>query len=105
MQHLVQKMFLAALVVTELCVVLGLWLWTRDAREQLAVQFEREAALVETKHNLEETIRSQRAYRDAITQDRDFLEYVVRDKLGYASQDEWIFVIPESSPSVVEGLR
>lgn len=105
MQHLIQKSFLTALVIIEVCVIAGFWIWTRDSREQLSAQSQRKLELVQQQEALQLKIREQHAYRDAITQDRSFLEHVVRDKMGYAASDEWVFIIPEAGFSASEEQR
>ncbi|MEM7673358.1 MAG: hypothetical protein AAF212_08465 [Verrucomicrobiota bacterium] len=102
MQHLIQRSFLIALITIEVCFIVGFWVWTGDSREQLAVQYERGDQLMRQREQLQDTIRMQHAYRDAITQDRSFLEHVAREKMGFAASDEWIFIVPESIPGGFE---
>ncbi|MEM9026083.1 MAG: hypothetical protein AAGB06_04020, partial [Verrucomicrobiota bacterium] len=71
-------------------------------REQLAVQHDRGDQLLRQRDQLQDTIQMQHAYRDAMTQDRSFLEHVAREKMGYAASDEWIFMVPESIPEGFE---
>lgn len=98
----VQRIFLSALVLVQVCVVVGFGFWIRDSREQLAVQQDRHSSLTSERSDLESKIREQHAYRAAMTQDRSFLEHVAREKLGYAAADEWVFVIPDLDPNLSE---
>ena len=102
MQGWLHKSFLFGLIITEIGVVAGFWVWTADTREQHATQKEKHLRLTEKEVELKETIAYQLAYRDALTQDRVFAESVARDKLGYAAPDELIFIIPDTNIGAFE---
>lgn len=90
-----EKTFLAALVIVELCVLGGFFLWDKDSRSHLNAYRESSEILNARQSALESKIRQQLAYRDALSNDRDFVESVARDKLGYAQSDEFVFLISE----------
>ena len=95
MQNWLHKSFIICLVAIEAGVIAGFWMWTEDSRAQHNTQSEKNRKLTQAQRALESKIAGQLAYRDALAQDRNFLEGVARDKLGYARPDEFIFIIPE----------
>ena len=105
MNALISKVFLVGLVVVELCVVAGFWFWTRESRGELSAQQDRQASLEVEKTHLQATIDTQKAYRTALTTDRQFLEQVVREKLEYAATNEWVFIIEEQAPAFLESAQ
>lgn len=102
MNAVISKAFLSGLIVAEVCVIAGFWFWTRESRGELTAQQDRQATLVAQQANLQSTIDTQKAYRTALTSDRQFLEQVAREKLEYAAADEWVFIIEEDAPAFSE---
>ena len=91
----IHKVFTAALIGLQICVVCLFILWNRETHQHLTTQETRGAALEEEAAQLAQSIDQGRAHIHALREDKAYLEAVAREKLTLGESDEFLVKFPD----------